>query len=180
MLLQRDFAYLDRTGAVAHDRRETVERGHGRLERRTCTLMGGTRGLRDELDPDRRGTDVGCAVRVVAARTRRGHTTRSVRYYITNLPLTLGAARVADLVRGHWRVPSGRENNLQWVLDDTFQEDRCRLRTSHAARNMAAPRRIALNSLTILQQYFWPKMSIRQLRKMVARNPAQLELIMAL
>ena len=137
--LQRDFAYLDRTGAVAHDRSETVERGHGRLERRTCTLMGGARGLRDELDPDRRWTDLGCAVRVVAARTLRGHTTRSVRYYITNLPLTLGAAR-----------------------------------------NMAALRRIALNFLTILQQYFWPKMSIRRLRKMVARNPARLEPIMAL
>ena len=38
--LQRDFAYLDRTGAVAHDRHETVERGHGRTERRTCTHPG--------------------------------------------------------------------------------------------------------------------------------------------
>ena len=57
----------------------------------------------------------------------------TVRYYITNLPLTLGAARVADLVRGHWGV----ENSLHWVLDDTFQEDRCRLRTGHAARNPA-------------------------------------------
>ena len=83
---------------------------------------------------------------------------------------------MADLVRGHWRV----ENSLHWVLDDTFQEDRCRLRTGHAARNMAALRRIALNFLTLLQKYFWPNMSIRRLRKMVARNPARLEPIMAL
>ena len=39
--LQRDFAYLDRTGTVAHDRSETVEWGHGRLERHPCTIMGG-------------------------------------------------------------------------------------------------------------------------------------------
>ena len=32
-------------------------------------------------------------------------------------------------------------------------------------------RRVALNILTLLQQYFWPKLSIRRLRKMVARNP---------
>ena len=70
-------------------------------------------------------------------------------------------------VRGHWGV----ENSLHWVLDDTFQEDRGRLRTGHAARNMAALRRIALNFLTILKQYFWPKLSIRRLRKMVARTP---------
>ena len=174
--LQRAFAGLDRTGTVAHDRSETVERGHGRIERRICTILDGTGGLRDELDPDRRWTALGCAVRVVAERTLRGHTARSVRYYITNLPMDTGAARVAELVRGHWGV----ENSLHWVLDDTFREDRCRLRTGHAARNMAALRRIALNFLTLLQQYFWPKMSIRRLRKMVARNPAQLEPIMAL
>ena len=121
-----------------------MERGHGRIKRRTCTLMSGVHGLRDELDLDRRWTDLGCAVRVVAERTRRGH----------------------------WRVPSGRGNSLHWVLNDTFQEDRCCL-TGHAAHNMAALRRIALNFLTLMHQYFWSRMSIRRLRKMVARNPAQ-------
>ena len=50
--LQRDFAYLDRTGAVAHDRHETVERRHGRTERRTCTILDGPHGILDEIDPD--------------------------------------------------------------------------------------------------------------------------------
>ena len=113
---------------------------------------------------------------MVAERTVRGRTTHAVRYYITNLPLDTGAARIADLVCGH----RGVENSLHWILDDTFQEDRCRLRTGHAARNMAALRRVALNILTLLQQYFWPKLSIRRLRKMVARNPARLEPILAL
>ncbi|MCY3659986.1 MAG: ISAs1 family transposase [Caldilineaceae bacterium] len=112
--LQRDFAYLDRSGAVAHDRHETVERGHGRIEHRTCTIMGGPHGILEEIDPDQRWTALGCAVRVVAERTVRGHTTRAVRYYITNLPVDTGAARIADLVRGHWAV----ENSLHWVLDD--------------------------------------------------------------
>ena len=69
-------------------------------------------------------------------------------YYITNLPVGTRAAQVTDLVRGHW----GIENCLHWVLDDTFQEDRCCLRTGHTARNMATLRRIALNFLTILKQ----------------------------
>ena len=117
--LQRDFAYLDRTGAVAHDRHETVERRHGRTERRTCTILGGDHGILDEIDPDQRWEALGCAVRMVAERTVRGRTTCAVRYYITNLPVTVGAARMANFVRGHWRGPSGCENSLHWVLDDT-------------------------------------------------------------
>ena len=117
--LQRDFAYLDRTGAVAHDRHETVERRHGRTERRTCTILGGPHGILDEIDPDQCWEALGCAVRMVAERTVRGRTTRAVRYYITNLPVDTGAARMANFVRGHWRGPSGCENSLHWVLDDT-------------------------------------------------------------
>ena len=146
---QRDFAYLDCTGAVAHDRCETVEWAHGRSERRTCTIMGGANSILDEIDPDRRGTALGCVVRVVAKRTVRGRTARAVRHCITNLPVTTGAARMADLVRGHWRMPSGHGNSLHWVLDDT--------------PGKTALRRIALNFLTLLQQYFWPNMSIRRL-----------------
>ena len=110
---------------------------------------------------------MGSAVRVAA--------TRIVRYYSTNLPVDIGAAQMADLVHGYWDI----ENSLHWVLDDTFKEDRCRLCTGHAARNRVALRRIALNFLTILQPYFWPQLSIRRLRKMVARNLRQLEPIVA-
>ncbi len=149
-----------------------MEREHGRTERRTCTILGGANGIREEIDPDCRWTVLGGAV--------RGRAARAVRHCITNLPVTIGAGLVADLVRGHWRVPSGRENSLHWVLDDTFQEDWCRLRMGHAPRNMDALRRIALNCLTLLKQYFWPRLSIRRLRKMVAHNPARLEPIMAL
>ncbi len=168
--LQQAFAHLDRSGNGVHDHSETVERGHGRRERRTCTLLSAAHGLLDALDPDQRWKGLNSVVRVVAERTAHGRTARSVRDYISNLPLTTGAAAMADLVRAHW----GIENKTHWVLDDTFQEDRCRLRTGSAARNMAGLRRLALNILTIIQRYFWPSMSIRRLRKMVARNPAQL------
>ena len=91
--LQRDFVYLDRTGAVAHDRCETVERGHGRIERSTCTIMGGPNGIPGTL-LDRCWVVQGCAVRV--------------------------------------------ENGLHWGTGRHTREDRCRLRTGHAARNMVA------------------------------------------
>jgi len=41
----------------------------------------------------------------------------------------------------------GVENQLHWVLDVVFAEDQSRARTGHAAANLAALRRLALNLL---------------------------------
>ena len=71
------------TGGVIHDRSETVEWGHGQLEWCTCTIMSGANGLRDLFDPDYCGTALGYAVSVVAERTVRSHTARSVRHYVS-------------------------------------------------------------------------------------------------
>ena len=113
-----------------------------------------------------------------AERTVRVMRSRTVRYCITNLPVDTGtgAARVADLVRGH----TGVENSLHWVLDDTPGKTRCRLRTGHAARNMAALRRSALNFFTLFQAVFLAKVINSPTARMVACNPARLEPIMAL
>ena len=158
----------------AEDRCETVEHNGGRRERRTGTVLGGP-GLCEWVADAKVWPGLRSLVRVQAERTgSRGRRQRSVRYYISSRPPQ--AEALLALVRGHWGV----ENSLHWVLDDTFQKDRCRLRTGHAARNRAALRRVALNILTLLKQYFWPKLSIRRLRKMVARNPARLKPLMAL
>ena len=157
--LERDFAYLERTGtATAHDRSQWHP---GRT--RSRPPLGGLGQWR--------------------ARGRRTDGARPHR--------TVRALPHHQPARDHWHRTGGRPG--AWPLGHreqpapgaerhlpTFQEDRCRLCTGHPARNIAALRRIALNFLTILKRYFWPKMSIRRLRKMVSRNPARLEPIMAL
>ena len=175
--LKQAFASLDRAKGkgIPHDREVSVTRAHGRHERRTCTVLAVDRSILDRLDPARPWPGLTTVIRVVGQRSLRGQARSASRYYISSLPLTTGAKRLAQLVRGHWHI----EDNLQWVLDDTFQEDRSRLRRGWAARNKAALRRMALNILTILQIKYWPKVSIRRLRKMMAHNPAQLGLIMA-
>ncbi len=52
------------------------------------------------------------------------------RYYISSRKLD--AEEVARRVRAHWQV----ENNLHWVLDMAFDEDRSRSRTGHSAANL--------------------------------------------
>lgn len=65
-------------------------------------------------------------------------------YYVTSLkPGQAGAARLAQLIRGHWEI----ENRLHWVRDVTFDEDRSQLRTANAPRVLATLRNLAIGAL---------------------------------
>ena len=62
-------------------------------------------------------------------------------YYISSL--SKDAEKIARVIRGHWHG----ENSLHWVLDMTFDEDRCRIRKDNAPENMASLRHIVLNMI---------------------------------
>src|SRR5271167_3189960 len=59
-------------------------------------------------------------------------TERETRYYLTSSPWR--AERLGPMVRDHWAV----ENGLHWVMDMTFRDDECRIRTDHAPENFVA------------------------------------------
>lgn len=140
--VQELFAAAQRPGLreLIADQQHTVDGGHGRLEwRRHWTITdpaaigylnptGAWAGLRS----------VGMVERERQVGDDRSH---EVWYYLCSLD---GNARTfAAAVRSHW----GIENGLHWVLDVAFGEDGCRVRTGHAAHNLAILRRFALNLL---------------------------------
>lgn len=49
----------------------------------------------------------------------------------------------AGRTRAHWSI----ENNLHWMLDVIFKEDRCQTRKKHAALNLGVVRKMALGLL---------------------------------
>ena len=51
--------------------------------------------------------------------------------------------RLLELIRAHW----GIENGLHHTRDETFREDRCRVRRGHAARILASLRNVAIHLL---------------------------------
>ena len=53
----------------------------------------------------------------------------------------LSADAFNTAVRAHWSI----ENSCHWVLDMSFREDDCRIRTGDGAQNFATLRRLALN-----------------------------------
>lgn len=128
---------------TAHDTWERVEKGHGRLETRRCTVIRDADHLLYIQGTVEGGVWPGlCAlVRVEAERQLGDKTQRQTRYYITSLA---GDAREAGTsVREHW----GIENSLHWVLDLAFREDESRIRMGNAPHLFSTLRRLALNLL---------------------------------
>jgi predicted transposase YbfD/YdcC len=65
----------------------------------------------------------------------------TVRYFV--LSHVLSPTELVAVTRSHW----GIENQLHWVLDVVFDEDRARNRKDHAPENLALLRKLALNML---------------------------------
>ena len=115
-------------------RYHTVEKGHGRIEERTCWVSSDT-----DWFQDRKNWPGLCRfVMVDSKRTEKGVTSEERRYYISSFQGD--AESLGRYVRKHW----GIENRLHWVLDVVFGEDYSRGRTGNLAENLTALRHLAL------------------------------------
>lgn len=128
-------------GDIPVERHEDIDKGHGRIEKRTARVCRTVDWLTGErrFPGEYRFENLAAIAMVETEVEEKGATRRERRYYITSRPLA--AQAMGEAVRAHWRI----ENSLHWVLDVTFREDLCRVRKGHGARNMAVVRHFALN-----------------------------------
>lgn len=124
------------------DWHETLDKGHGRLERRTCRVIDDGPTI-TWLQTHASGSWVGLRTLVqVEAQVQRGDRThQETRYYLSSLGPD--AARLNHVIRRHWAI----ENELHWVLDVVFNEDQSRIRQGYAAQNAGVLRKLALSVL---------------------------------
>jgi len=113
---------------------QSSERGHGRTEERSYTVIYDPEGLSTRED----WRDLNAIVLVSRQRRVGDKCGDEVSYYITSS--TAAVDKIACAIRDHW----GIENKVHWSLDVTFGEDRSRVRAGHAAENLAWLRRVAL------------------------------------
>ncbi len=117
----------------------TVEKGHGRIERRTITVSSALQGYLNWP-----GVAQVFKVERHFVRLRDGKVTDQIRYGVTSLTAEEASPhRLLQLIRQHWQI----ENDLHYRRDDTLKEDRCTLRRPHAAHAMAVINNLVLGLL---------------------------------
>ena len=108
---------------------ETVEKGHGRIERRTIVVSSALKGYLNWP-----GVEQVFQLERHFTRVADGHVTHQVVYGVTSLtPAETRPPELLAIIRQHWQI----ENGLHYRRDDTLNEDRCTLRSGHAAEMMA-------------------------------------------
>jgi predicted transposase YbfD/YdcC len=122
---------------VAHQYTETLDKDHGRVEKRRYWLV-------EEVDwlvarHDWAGLQ---SISMIERIRQVGDAVTSEVSYTIN-SLTGSVAKLARAARGHW----GIENSVHHVLDVTFDEDDLRIRKENAPQNLATVRHLALNLL---------------------------------
>lgn len=131
-------AHQSQFAQVPHDFHQSIDKGHGRIEIRRCWTLTDL----EYLVQKNQWKGLQSVAMIQAERRTGGTTTTETRYYLSSL--AGNAAQIASAVRSHWAI----ENSLHWVLDVSFGEDGCRIRSENAPQNFALLRQIALNLLT--------------------------------
>lgn len=130
-------ALKEKFAGVDHESYKTVEKGHGRIEKRNYYLLTDLGWL-----PERKAwyglAGVGMVVSTV---TQKGKTSTDKRFFLCSIT-TIGAFTKA--VREHWGIES-----MHWTLDVTFKEDASRIRADNEPENFALLRKVTRNILMI-------------------------------
>ncbi len=129
--------YTERLRLEQLDQAQTLDKQHGRIERRT--LQASTR-LAAQLD----WPGVAQVCRVDRHTQRGGKWVHETAYYITSVPRSVADAQtLLGWNRGHWRI----ENRSHYVRDVTFGEDASQIRKGSAPQCLAALRNAAISFL---------------------------------
>jgi predicted transposase YbfD/YdcC len=121
-----------------HDQHSTEDRGHGRVEKRHCTILIDPKGIGAKEDWENLRV-VGMCVRERQVGT--AEPTIEASYFIGNK--VMNAKSYAKALRNHWAI----ENNLHWQLDVSFSEDDNRVTKRNGAENLVLLRKLALMKL---------------------------------
>lgn len=124
---------------------KTLDKGHGRIETRTCWQTDDIAWFEDR---DKwAGLKSVCMVESKVYNTATDKTTVETRFFISSLPVN--PKHALEAIRAHWGVEA-----MHWTLDMDFDEDRSRARTQDIAENLAMLRHIVVNVLRLDKSLF--------------------------
>jgi predicted transposase YbfD/YdcC len=121
---------------------ENHDKGHGRIESRVASVSSNI----DWLQNIHNWPGLKSIGQVNSKVWKKGKETTETRYYISSLELT--ASRLNEIARSHWSI----ENQLHWILDVSFNEDKACIRNENASENMNILRKWSLSVLVKIKQ----------------------------
>jgi predicted transposase YbfD/YdcC len=130
------FLFNNETEKILHD--ETIEKGHGRIERRKYYLYNNSKNTIVDPKWDNLVNSIG---KIEVTREYIGYDKKTVteHYYVMSRNMTIEEFKKAT--RSHW----GIECSLHWVLDVIFNEDSSRNREGDSIHNLSLIRKIVFN-----------------------------------
>lgn len=151
------------------ERHKEVDKGHGRIEQRTCVLSRDLSSI--ENAADWKGlSGVAMVAREVHSVTS-GKVSKEIAYFILSKQ-TATAEDLARTIRNHWAI----ETTLHWSLDVTWGEDGHRIIDRNGAANLARLRRLAHGIVKNATGY---GMSMARVRLVCGWNPDSLLKVLA-
>lgn len=148
-----------------HTSKETLDKGHGRLEVRSMQSI--------DLPPifkknHPKWPHAKSICKLESTRIIKDKETKQIRYYISSTKAQ--PELQLNYAREHW----GIENKLHWVLDVVFNEDKSTL-SMKSAQNIAVLRKVALNTIKNYKEKTGDPVTIRGMRKRASWSTTNLE-----
>ena len=142
------------SSTVIDDHYEEANKGHGRIETRTCYVSSQI----DWLTQKEQWAGLKTVAMIEETQEKNGIPSTERRFFISSL--SADAKQISTAVRSHWLI----ENGLHWTLDVVFNEDKSRVRKDNAGENMAIIRHVTLNMLNNTKKQY-KNVGLKALRK---------------
>ena len=177
------FAQADESNILTHD--PEIELDHGRIEERHIRVLPG-RFLSKELLEKWNGLKTGSVVEMhkITINKKTDERSEETSYYISSIAATPDQVRrIYEVLRAHWRV----ENNLYYMLDVFWHQDRMRASDPHYLANCSMLNKTALAFLENYRYWLWSQnridsmddVSIKTLQKRCQNPRVALECLAA-
>lgn len=113
----------------------TIDKGHGRIEKRTCYVLNDVAYFTDYLSHWKGLKKIFAVKRIVE---KDGKKSEEISCYLSSK--NTSAENLLSYTRNHWRIES-----MHHILDVTYNEDRCKLLTEKAQENLNIFRKMGVS-----------------------------------
>lgn len=123
------------------EKAETVDKGHGREEIRTCRVIRDFSKIPSSKDWD----GIASVIEIKRSTITKGKLSEATNYYISSSKEV--PEKLMKSIRDHWKIES-----MHWTMDVVFKEDNSSMHKGNIPANMAIIRRFVLNILGQMKQ----------------------------